>query len=178
MGIASWGKYTVNLQLTRFPDYKGFQLCLYNSHFMVFMLTVSWLNGELEGKAHHCQIGLVDPPCTPQDGTKGGLQQLLTGYTNDVLHNIYCIRQFDWEQVQLKLWPKHKYLCYLSLNTTVTYTNHTSYTHSQEQYFEEGVEWEMVEVESNDSLRQVFEQVSPTPNTGKGFAYFPRKPGT
>ena len=106
MGSASWGDYTFNSHLTRLPDYKGFQLCWHNSHFVVFMLTVSWLNGELEGEAHRCQIGLVDPPCTPKDGTESGIHRLLTGYVNDVLHNIYCIRQFDWEQVGLVSRPR------------------------------------------------------------------------
>jgi len=34
-----------------------------------------------------------------------------------------------------------------------------------------------VEVESNDSLRQVFEQVSPTPNTGKDLLISPENLG-
>ena len=60
---------------------------------------VGWLNEELKGGTQDCRIGLVDPPCPPRDRTGGGVRQLTRGYMTEVLHNIYCLRVFDWEQV-------------------------------------------------------------------------------
>lgn len=63
------------------------------------LVAVSWLNEQLKGGAQDCRLGLVDSPCPPRDRTGGGVYQLIRGYMTEVLHNIYCLRVFDWEQV-------------------------------------------------------------------------------
>lgn len=94
---------------------------------------VQWVNASCLGAtANHPEGCLVSVVCAPghsfvdrQPRENSGLPALITRYTNEVLHNIYCNRLFVWEQ---------------------------------EQYMEEGIAWDTVEVDFNESLINCFHQ--------------------
>ena len=73
---------------------------------LCILLKVCWLNTELGASVEEsklcCSVTIVDPPGTQTGGSSshhGSLHHLMTSYHTEVLHNIFCLRLFVWEQV-------------------------------------------------------------------------------
>lgn len=69
---------------------------------------MSWLNSACHGSCDSSESGLVSLIRAPDYSTESvsssglSLSDLITGYAGEVLHNIYCTRLFNWEQVSLE----------------------------------------------------------------------------
>lgn len=100
-------------------------------------------------------IDLYDPPgvTTPtQSSEAGGLIDLVQAYINEIMHNIYCHRLFLWEQVSDRI-------CLLgAVCDSASFPSPPPSV--QDQYIEDGVEWEYIPVQTNDVLIEAFQQVT------------------
>lgn len=120
---------------------------------LCMLSSVCWVNSNCLGVCRKSGCSMVSLVCAPghcfSPEESSTLSALIIRYSNEVLHNIYCNRLFVWEQV----WNE---------DVDLVGPNWIVHITMQEQYLEEGIEWDEVEVEFNESLINCFHQVSCT----------------